>query len=425
MLEEGEPEKKCNFEFPTKNMHKLFDVLLAPLNLFFVQESANIDKKCHSKKLLFADFSKKILYALQQKVDSLHTLVTDLNTKDLCKDLGFSSTPFSTLKDGFTRFKAADFAKMYQIALSSFDWLSVKAFEDLGTLCLIDGSLFPTLIQIAWTEYKTTANACKLHVCFELNRMIPTEFLVTSGNFSERKFLISIAKAGVTYIADRGYFSFDLVETLSGIKAFFVLRIKSNVLFTLKTALDITHSVPMPACFEKITDAIIIFNNDPQQREYRLITLIIARKYFRLCTNRFDLNTLQIIMLYAFRWQIELLFKFLKRTLNGIHLYNQSRNGVQIHFYLLLTLALLQMRLKQSCQIISAKIDPKIAQKQENTQQPEDWITYFGHNPADFIQNITQNLYLAWKISKQWLQIINNSLTKTLDLHLIIQIAET
>ena len=35
--------------------------------------------------------------------------------------------------------------------------------------------------------------------------MLPVEFLVTAANFSERKALVSMLKAGVTYIADRGY----------------------------------------------------------------------------------------------------------------------------------------------------------------------------------------------------------------------------
>jgi hypothetical protein len=51
-----------------------------------------------------------------------------------------------------------------------------------------------------------------------------------------------------------------------------------------------------------------------------LVKFSVLQSDFIICTNRFDLTSLQIIMLYAYRWQIELLFKFLKRTLNGIHL---------------------------------------------------------------------------------------------------------
>ena len=49
---------------------------------------------------------------------------------------------------------------------------------------------------------------------------------------------------GVTYIADRGYFAFDLVAEMTGKGAFFVLRMKDNVKFTLQTTLVITGKIP-------------------------------------------------------------------------------------------------------------------------------------------------------------------------------------
>ena len=45
-------------------------------------------------------------------------------------------------------------------------------------------------------------------------------------------------------------------------------------------------------------------------------------------------------------------FKYLKRTLNGIHLLNHSENGIEIQFYLMITLAVLQLNSKQTCQAV-------------------------------------------------------------------------
>ena len=74
-----------------------------------------------------------------------------------------------------------------------------------------------------------------------------------------------------------------------------------------------------PKCFEQITDEIICFTNDKHKETYRLVSFTVIQSRFLICTNRMDLSTLQIIMLYAYRWQIELLFKFIKRTIGGIH----------------------------------------------------------------------------------------------------------
>ena len=38
--------------------------------------------------------------------------------------------------------------------------------------------------------------------------MIPVEFLLTEGKANEKKVLLNMAQAGVTYILDRGYFAF-------------------------------------------------------------------------------------------------------------------------------------------------------------------------------------------------------------------------
>jgi transposase len=75
-----------------------------------------------------------------------------------------------------------------------------------------------------WAEYTKDHQALKLHLCFELNRMIPVDFQLGNGNSSEREALLKMAAAGVTYIADRGYMSFQLCRDLVEKHAFFVFR---------------------------------------------------------------------------------------------------------------------------------------------------------------------------------------------------------
>ncbi len=83
-----------------------------------------------------------------------------------------------------------------------------------------------------------------------------------------------------------------------------------------------------------ISDAKIVFNNDKNEMIYRIINFTALSESYCLITNRFDLTTYQVIMLYAYRWQVELCFRFLKRTFKGIHLLTQDENGIQIQFYL-------------------------------------------------------------------------------------------
>ena len=81
--------------------------------------------------------------------------------------------------------------------------------------------------------------------------------------------------------------------------------------------------------------------------EYRLIVFSAMGELYVLITNRLDLSTYEIIMLYAYRWQVELIFRFLKRTLNSIHLLCHEPEGVQVQFYLYMISYLLLLSFKQ------------------------------------------------------------------------------
>ncbi len=216
----------------------------------------------------------------------------------------------------------------------------------------------------------------RLHLSYDLNQMIPTEFWVGTGNSNERSFLESVVKAGITYIADRGYFSFGIADKILKAQAFFVMRAKDNLIYEVveKLAIEVSQ---LPQCFREVTDDIVIFTGDEQQNRLRLITFKVAGSYFRLVTNRFELTTLNVIILYAYRWQIELFFKFMKRTMNGIHLLNHSENGVEIQFYVLMITAVLMLKLKQESQELEEKEkkeENEEEKREKNRLGPAEWI---------------------------------------------------
>lgn len=376
--------------------------------------SAKIDLASGSKKLFFKDFTKKLLFSFIYQVSSLRNLSIELQTNEVCKDLSLEYTPFSTLKDGFNRFDSIHYKTIFENLVKHLPLFKVSYLEEMGIFKVIDGTLLPTLLHMSWTKYRKTKNAFKLHVSFELNRMIPTEFWRGTGNSCERSMFLKMIQSGITYIADKGYFSFDLVQRVIQIQAFFILRVKENMLFDKQENLKIDSN--MPVCFKNVSDSIGVFKNDPNQNKLRLIQFQVGESCFMIATNRFDLSTLNSIILYAYRWQIELFFKYLKRTLNGIHLFNHSENGVEIQFYLMMTLAVLQLNFKQTCQAVQ-NIVPFFQDFQQASKQIQ---AFAGTSPSDWIQKNAKPLYVFWKISKNWLLVLKNSLTKTVDSQLVI-----
>lgn len=383
---------------------KLFNLLLRPIEAVIASISPIIDQEALSQKLFFADFVRKLLFAYLEQVSSLRSLSVELQTNHKCQALGLKYTPFSTLKDGFYRFSSEACRSLFETVLSELKLKRIKGLDEIGLFRVIDGSLFPTLIQMSWSAYRKKKNAFKLHLEFELNRMIPSEFLIGSGRSSEREFLLKVLEKGVTYIADRGYASFEIVAKLFESHAYFVFRVKDNLLYEVQEGLSICAE-ELPKCFRQVSDELVIFKNDKHRSRVRLVRFKVAGSYFRLITNRFELSTLQIIILYAYRWQIELFFKYLKRTLNGLHLFNHSENGVGIQFYLLMTLALLLLKFKQ-------QTEPKQRKKRKKAEKNEA-------NPSEWIKKIGEIFYESWKISKKWLLIMKNSLSKVVDNELL------
>lgn len=426
-----------------------FDALLDPIKDILEQEGKTIDTITGSISLFFAQFFKIISYGFVIKIPSLKQLITDLEINEIPKLLGLNSLPYNTLLGGFYRFNAKYFVKLYQHILQP-DWLRVPDLEELGDFRLIDGSLFPTMTNIDWAEYKSEKKSIKLHLSFNLNCMIPTEFLVAKGNSSERSFFLSILQAKITYIADRGYFSFKVLYETAKAKAFFIIRFKDNVLKEIIEKLEITGTIP--ACFTNVKDCKIKFTNDKNEktddegeRIYRMVQFNVNNSKFNIVTNRFDLSTLQIILLYAYRWQIELLFRYIKHSINGIHLFNNSENGVTVQFYIMLIVALLELRLKQTCKL-HVKTTVESAQlvivpengtttiveqnqvqttnvalandktsKTMETKNLTNEYKYFGKvkiTPEIWMQNINKIFKEFWKISCHWLHKLKSLIAK-------------
>ncbi len=353
----------------TEETPTTFDALLSPIFEELQRLIEQHDADAGSSKLFCFDFFRIMIYTLVKGIKSLRLVATELETSDVTSKLGLPKIPFETLRDGFDRFPVAVFQGVFLYLISSISFMAIPEVELMGKIWLIDGSLFPAILTMYWAEYKSNKNAIRLHLAFELNRMLPVVFDVQSGNSNEKDFLASILEEGVTYVADRGYICFKLFKKIVDASAFFVIRVKTNLQYTVLKENPIV-GVP-ERLFKGITDQLIHLNNDPNPEEketYRLISFTVAGKEFLLLTNRFDLTTFQVVTLYAYRWQVELIFRFLKRTLNGLHLFNRSMRGVQIQFHLLLITALLQLKLKQDC-VLQCEEDQQKTERENKSGQ--------------------------------------------------------
>lgn len=109
-------------------------------------------------------------------------------------------------------------------------------------------------------------------------------------------------------VMDRGFASWEFIEELSQTQTKFVVRIKNN----MKTEID--------------------------HQRYRVVWFcdLKTKREFRLVTNLETMTDEEVSEIYRNRWQIELLWKFLKMHLKLDRLITKNANGVTIQIYMVL-----------------------------------------------------------------------------------------
>ena len=323
---------------------------MAPVISIIKERESSIPGDSDTYTLSFSAFSVNLLFGIINQIKSVSLIVTEIRSSDDAKTLGLVNGSNSMYSEAFSRYDAEYFkAILYQL-LKTINFLRVPEIDCLGRILLVDGSLFPAISTMDWACYKSTANAIKMHLAYDLGKMISVQFLVREGNYSEKKFLSDILENGITYVCDRGYISFKIFKKICNNSAFFVIRGKNKMQYIVQEQLIVDIPDQFLAFINKVIDIKVTFKNDKNTNSYRIVKFVALGEKYVLITNRLDLTTYHVIMLYAYRWQIELFFRFLKRTLKGIHLLSHDPNGIQVQFYLYMIAHLLLLAFKQECE---------------------------------------------------------------------------
>jgi hypothetical protein len=395
---------------------RVFDEIIAPVMPLIVKAAQKLPRDASKYTLSFQPFTLNLLFALIKGIKSIRLLVTEIKTSTEAQALGLVRASKSMYSEAFYRYRPQTYRTLFYMLLEKMNFLEIPEIQALGRFCCIDGSVFPAMITMTWAAYQQKRNAIKLHLAFELNRMIPTQFLSTEANESERKILRQMLEAGVTYIADRGYVCFKLFHDIGAREAYFIIRATSNLLYDICETLPVEVPAQWDKFFTGVEDRKIRLTNDAHQHEYRLVSFVAMGEYFSLITNRFDLKTSEIIMLYAYRWQVELMFRFLKRTMNGLHLMCHHPSGVETQFTLYMISYLLLLHFKQSCAPAEletiVEVEPKHHEQNDETdsESPKKTPSSSMFYVCGLVSLLGDRVRQYWKMGIHWLTTVRNSL---------------
>lgn len=195
-----------------------------------------------------------------------------------------------------------------------------------------------------------------------------------------------------------------------------IIRGTANLVMEMQETLPVEIPAAWAHFFTAIEDRKMRFTNDPHQHAYRVVSFVAQGEGFALLTDRFDLRTSEIIMLYAYRWQVELIFRFLKRTMHGLHFLCQHPSGLEIQFTLYMMAYLLLLQFKQRCAPGADEPQEDGALKpQGGTDKVEADSSLPIPQAARFygcglVSMLGDRVRQYWKMGIHWLTTVRNSL---------------
>jgi hypothetical protein len=206
-------------------------------------------------------------------------------------------------------------------------------------LKLVDGTLLPALPRMHWALWLNDQNrAAKLHLKFSVLRQAACDALITAGNSCERKALRQFVKEGEIIVADRYYgLEYGFFGELKRIGASHVIRIRNNPRMEVVEELALSEEDRAAGV---TWQGKVKLGDQWQGEPIRVVRVEVDGKALLLATD-LEIEAELIALIYRYRWQIELFFKWLKSILGCRHLLAESPAGVAIQIYSALIAALM------------------------------------------------------------------------------------
>ncbi len=321
----GGPINEPSHEFSTDT----FKQLLNPIQDILRNITPLDSRGDRPLKLDFEHHVKALIYYHLEGFSSVRELIQKL------KEDYFART-FIAPADGIEKssFAEANNNRGVEQLIELFKELYIKAnntipveYSDLGNLVAIDGSLIDAVLSMYWADYRTNNNKAKIHLGFDINHSIPKKLYLDDGKSNERSFACQILEPGDTGIMDRGYQHHANFDTWQDKGKHFVCRIKKNTNKTLVSS----NAIPENSIV--FYDSVVFLGSPGEsqtKKPLRLVGYSIGCSDYWIATDRYDLTSEQIAMIYKLRWDIEKFFGWWKRHMRVYHLIARSEYGLLV-----------------------------------------------------------------------------------------------
>ena len=231
-----------------------------------------------------------------------------------------------------------------------------------------DGTLLQALPRMLWALWLDDHHrAVKMHLQFDILRGVPVEVDLTHGQGDEKAALEAHLAPNRLYVIDRGYAEYAFFQRMLDAQSSFLGRVRDNAVYELIEERPVSDEAAQAGV---ISDRVVRLGGQHTQKDLanpvRLVKIhvknppannlkprikrVSSKKTFReskeeydllLVTDRMDLPAEVIALLYRYRWQVELFFRWLKCVLGCRHLLAESEQGLRIQLYVAMIASLL------------------------------------------------------------------------------------
>lgn len=212
-----------------------------------------------------------------------------------------------------------------------------KEFELHGRFYAIDSTTIDLCMSIfRWAEFRSTKSGIKVHTQIDIATEIPVFYRITNAKVHDINSMDWFTyEALACYVFDRGYFDLARLYKIHVFGAFFIIREKGKPAYEIvdgESILDGTDNV--------LKDQSIRFTKKENLEKYpgtvRRIVYYAPELHrsFVYYTNNFFLSAKDIALLYKYRWQVELFFKWIKQHLQVKRFWGESENAVRIQIHI-------------------------------------------------------------------------------------------
>jgi hypothetical protein len=397
-------------------MPTVFDRLLVPV-MPILEQIESMRPKHGNETLAWLDWVRTLVYFFTRRCGSRNAWAVALANAD--EALHLRAVPRMTLSDAMHRFPPTLLRHALRELLTSRDLLTHPELALLGQAYAVDGSEFPVINGMTLPKSNELLQRVKLHLKFSLREMIAVDFVLSLQETSERKALRRFLQKGATYVLDRGYMAFTLLRGVINAQAFVVMRAYQNIVVETVTELPAQVPAYIAQHWSALRDRMVRSDHpDAQGIVFRLVEFTIGTTCYKLITNRTDLTTFQVMLLYAYRWQIELIFRFFKHTMDSQNVISLYPWGIENYFAGMFLTATLHLYFKQDCLRDGGYRPPTDQELAQDLPDDDDAVSTSSdaarptHQPliARFMEAANRKLGLFWKLPKHWLATLTDYL---------------